>query len=148
MSDGPFWSDDFDADLPKMVPGAPAEGLLQNLVGRPEEGAIDIICGGRRLRALWLKRDRGEIPADYLVPARVQPFGDAQALEFATIENDQRSDLTVLEQADAYARLQAMGVDAESISSASAARSGSSASGLRCITGSAPRSAARSKKAI
>lgn len=93
----------------------PEIGLLQNLVGRPEGGAIGVFAGGRRLRALWLKRDRGLIPPDYGVPILVRVFSDAEALKYSTIENDRRSDLTILEQADAYAALIAAGDTVDSL---------------------------------
>lgn len=87
------------------------KGLMQNLVGRVAENGqdVEIVAGGRRLRALKLLAEQGRISADYLVPVRVQPLSDLEALQLATAENVERRNMTPLEEADAFAGMVALG---------------------------------------
>ncbi|MDL2342593.1 ParB/RepB/Spo0J family partition protein [Deinococcus sp. MIMF12] len=87
------------------------KGLMQNLVGRVAENGqdVEVVAGGRRLRALQLLAEQGRIPADYLVPVRVQPLSDLEALQLATAENVERRNMTPIEEADAFAQMVALG---------------------------------------
>lgn len=87
------------------------KGLMQNLVGRVAENGrdVEIVAGGRRLRALKLLAEQGRIPADHPVPVRVQPLTDLEALQLATAENVERRNMTALEEADAFAQMVALG---------------------------------------
>ncbi len=74
-------------------------GVLQPILVRrlPHEG-YELIAGERRLRAA---RQAGI----QKIPAILREFNDIQISEIALIENIQREDLNVLEEARAYARL-------------------------------------------
>jgi ParB family chromosome partitioning protein len=76
-------------------------GVLQPiLVRRIDKGGdrLEIIAGERR----WRAAQRAGL---HKIPAIVREFSDTEALEIALIENIQRSDLTVLEEADGFQRL-------------------------------------------
>ncbi|MDR6753461.1 ParB/Srx family N-terminal domain-containing protein [Deinococcus soli (ex Cha et al. 2016)] len=94
-----------------------AKGLMQNLVGRVMPGAdtVEVIAGGRRLRALTLLRDAGRIPDDYAVPVRVQDMTDLDALMLAVSENSERADVEPLEEADAFVEMIRLGASVEDI---------------------------------
>lgn len=74
-------------------------GILQPLIVRrlPEKG-YELIAGERRLRAA---RKAGLEK----VPALVREYNDAEISEIALIENIQREDLNIIEEAEAYAFL-------------------------------------------
>ena len=92
------------------------QGLLQNLVARRTSGhTLEVVAGGRRLRALELLRDSGRISSEYLVPVREQELTDLEALRLAVSENVARRDMSPLEEADAFAQMVAWGDSAESI---------------------------------
>ena len=92
------------------------QGLLQNLVARRLKGdTLEVIAGGRRLRALQLLESEGRITGDYLVPVREQELTDLEALRLAVSENVARRDMSPLEEADAFAQMIVLGDSAESI---------------------------------
>ncbi|WP_291428485.1 ParB/RepB/Spo0J family partition protein [Deinococcus sp.] len=94
-----------------------AKGLMQNLVGRIMPGAdtVEVIAGGRRLRALTLLHDTGRLPDGYLVPVRVQDMTDLDALMLAVAENSERADVEPLEEADAFVEMIRLGASVEDI---------------------------------
>ncbi|MGM9322306.1 ParB/RepB/Spo0J family partition protein [Deinococcus aquaticus] len=94
-----------------------AKGLMQNLVGRVMPGAdtVEVIAGGRRLRALRLLHDTGRLPGGYLVPVRVQEMTDLDALMLAVAENSERADVEPLEEADAFVEMIRLGATREDI---------------------------------
>ncbi|WP_158680079.1 ParB/RepB/Spo0J family partition protein [Deinococcus sp. NW-56] len=108
-----------EAKLTELAESIAHQGLMQNLVVRAntgEGGGYEVIAGGRRLRALRLLADQGRVnPANYMVPIRVQPLDDLQALMLATAENADRADVSPLEEADAYAGMVALGASEEDI---------------------------------
>ncbi|GAK04823.1 chromosome (plasmid) partitioning protein ParB [Geomicrobium sp. JCM 19037] len=73
-------------------------GILQPIVVRIRDGQYELIAGERRLRAVkqleWTE-----------VPAIIKEFNDAQTASLALIENLQREELTVIEEARAYKQL-------------------------------------------
>ena len=74
-------------------------GVLQPvLVRKLPQGGYELIAGERRLRAAR-QADVAEIPAI------VRELNDAQISEVALIENVQREDLNIMEEAQAYERL-------------------------------------------
>lgn len=100
------------AALEELAESIAHKGLMQNLVGRyvPSGGPeIEIVAGGRRLRALQMLVEQGHIPADYSVPVRVQTLSDLEALQLATAENVERRNMSPLEEADAFAGMVALG---------------------------------------
>jgi ParB family chromosome partitioning protein len=97
-----------------------ADGLLQNLVVAPIQGDKTrywLVSGERRYRALLWLQERGQIPADYAVPAEIRSdLSDADILRIATVENVQRENLSPLDEAAAFARLLGQGAALEEVS--------------------------------
>lgn len=81
------------------------DGLLQNFVAARPRGAkrkFDIIAGERRLRAMRLLVEQGDLPKDVPVPVEIRDeLCEGDALRLATVENIQREDLSPLEEAEA-----------------------------------------------
>ena len=75
-------------------------GLIQPIIVRPhsEEGVYEIIAGERRCMA-------AQNAGLHEVPVVVLKINDVQALELAIVENIQREDLNVIEEAKGYHRL-------------------------------------------
>ena len=75
-------------------------GILQPLVARKtnDTSIFEIIAGERRYRA-------AQIAGLQVVPVIIKEFTDEDALSLAIIENVQRSDLSVIEEAEAYKSL-------------------------------------------
>ncbi|MBC8338648.1 MAG: ParB/RepB/Spo0J family partition protein [Alphaproteobacteria bacterium] len=76
-------------------------GIIQPLLVRPhpeQENAFEIIAGERRWRAAQLAKV-------HEVPVLIKDLTDQEALEIGLVENLQRQDLSVLEEADGYQRL-------------------------------------------
>ena len=94
------------------------QGVLQNLVVRPypePEGVWQVVAGERRYRALQRLLVEGKIDEAYPVPVVVREVDDHELLLLATTENVQRQDMTPLEEADAFAKLMALGDTEEGI---------------------------------
>jgi ParB family chromosome partitioning protein len=96
------------------------QGVLQNLVVKRAKGrkvSYTVVAGGRRLRALQVLHERGELPEDYPVPVLIRSsLSDADTLRTATIENVQREPLEPLDEAHAYATLLQSGMPLDEIS--------------------------------
>jgi ParB family chromosome partitioning protein len=73
-------------------------GILQPVLVRPIEDGYEIIAGERRWRA-------AQLAGLSRVPVVVRDINEQQAAEISLIENIQRDDLTVVEEAQAYRRL-------------------------------------------
>ena len=105
--------EEFDeAALSELAESVSRYGVLQPVLLRklPEEG-YELIAGERRLRAA----KAAGLPK---IPALVREFGDAEVSEIALIENLQREDLSVIEEARAYQRLiKEFGLKQEELSS-------------------------------
>ncbi|HEU4801058.1 MAG TPA: ParB/RepB/Spo0J family partition protein [Gemmatimonadales bacterium] len=76
-----------------------ASGLLQPVVVRPKDGGYELIAGERRLRAVQQLGWRQ-------IPAVVKDVDDRTLLTLALIENLQRHDLSPMDEAQGYQRLQ------------------------------------------
>jgi ParB family chromosome partitioning protein len=74
-------------------------GLVQPILVRPRGERFQIIAGERRWRA-------AQAAGLTTIPVTVREVPDAQVLELALVENVQREELTALEEAQAFARLQ------------------------------------------
>ncbi len=74
-------------------------GMLQPVLVRPIAGQYQLLAGERRLRA-------AKLLGWSAVAAIVRPCTDGEALEVGLIENLQRSDITIVEAARSYYRLQ------------------------------------------
>lgn len=87
----------------EMVASLKLRGMLQPILARPdpvEDGAFQIVAGGRRHRAAV-----EAFGADGIVPVRILMMTDSEALEAAIDENDIRDDASETEQADAAVRI-------------------------------------------
>ncbi len=74
------------------------KGILQPLLVRPLKSKYEVIVGSRRYeaaKALGLKK----------VPAIIRPLSDAEALSLSLVENIQRSDLELEEEAEGILKL-------------------------------------------
>jgi ParB family chromosome partitioning protein len=90
-----------EEELEALAQSVREKGVLQPLLVRPIEGAeaaFELIAGERR----WRAAQRAGL---HRVPVLVRTLADREVLEIALIENLQREDLTVLEEANAYRRL-------------------------------------------
>jgi ParB family transcriptional regulator, chromosome partitioning protein len=77
-------------------------GLLQPILVRPiasEPDSYEIVAGERR----WRAAQKAQL---HDVPVVVRSMGDQDALQLGLIENLQRADLTAIDEAQAYRRLQ------------------------------------------
>ena len=105
--------EEFDeAALSELTESVHRYGVLQPVLLRKlPEGDYELIAGERRLRAAkgaGLEK----------IPALLKEFGDAEVSEIALIENLQREDLSVVEEAKAYQRLtKEFGLTQEELSS-------------------------------
>lgn len=90
-----------EKDLAELAASIEAHGVLENLVVRKgKKKPFEIISGARRLRAAKLAK------LEY-VPCMIHyDVEDAQALEMQLVENAQRVDISAVEEADAFKRLQ------------------------------------------
>jgi ParB family chromosome partitioning protein len=84
--------------LKELAASITEHGVLQPILVRPAGDGFEIIAGERRWRASKMA-GRGTIPAI------VERFDDATALEIALIENLQREDLSPLDEAIIYAKM-------------------------------------------
>jgi ParB family chromosome partitioning protein len=89
-----------EADLAELADSMRSRGLLQPIIARPDmqRGGYEIVAGERRWRA-------AQRAALHNVPVIVRDLSDAEAAEFALIENVQRSDLNPIEEAAGYSEL-------------------------------------------
>lgn len=90
-----------EGDLNDLIASVKDKGILQPLLVRPvagEANAYEIVAGERRWRA-------AQAAKLHEVPVIVRELTDGQALEFAIIENVQRSDLNAIEEGLAYLEL-------------------------------------------
>lgn len=83
-------------DWPEFVSNVKAHGVIQPGVARRVGATVELICGERRFRA---SKEAG-LPD---MPLIIRDLTDAQVTEIQQIENLQREDLSVLEEAQGYA---------------------------------------------
>ncbi len=96
-----------EESLAQLAESIAAHGLVQPILVRPLRGAdgaviaqrYEIIAGERR----WRAAQRAQL---HEVPVVIKALADRDALEIALIENVQRADLSPIEEAIAYRRLQ------------------------------------------
>lgn len=93
---------DFDEQqLNELAESIATHGVLQPILVRPKEGEADkfqIIAGERRWRA-------SQIAQLHEVPVLIRELDDSETLQIALIENLQREDLNILEEAQSYRSL-------------------------------------------
>lgn len=88
-------------DIDELVLSIKAQGVLQPILVRPhpdDEALYELIAGERRWRA-------AQIAQLHEIPAVIKELTDLEALELALVENLQRKDLSVIEEAEGYQRL-------------------------------------------
>jgi ParB family chromosome partitioning protein len=85
-------------ELDRLTESIAEQGVLQPLLVRNINGSFELIAGERRLRAAKAAQLTH-------VPVFVKNLTDEQVLEVSIIENIQRENLNVLEEAEAYYRL-------------------------------------------
>lgn len=86
-------------DLDDLAASIREKGILQPLIVRPgPDGTYEIVAGERRWRAAQLAQL-------HQVPVLVRDLTDTEVLEVAIIENIQRADLNVIEEAAGYRSL-------------------------------------------
>lgn len=83
-----------------------AHGLIQSLRVSPAgKKGFTVVAGNRRLAALQLLAERGEIHPDHEVPCIVDKADAAAAFELSTAENVLRLPMTVVDEFRAFARM-------------------------------------------
>jgi len=90
-----------DDEMNALVESVRSKGILQPILVRRDpvqSDTYEIIAGERR----WRAAQRAQL---HVVPVVVRELTDQEALEIALIENIQRSDLSAIEEAEAYQRL-------------------------------------------
>jgi ParB family chromosome partitioning protein len=89
-----------DLELVDLTDSIRQKGLLQPIIARPDRarGGFEIVAGERRWRA-------AQKASLHTVPVIVRELSDAEAAEFALIENVQRTDLNPIEEATGYSEL-------------------------------------------
>ena len=102
-----------DEKISELSESIKENGIIQPIAVRPnkyEPGNYEIIAGERR----WLAAQRAGLNE---VPVTILNIDDQKSLEIAIVENIQREDLTVIEEARGYQRLvKEFGYDHEKIS--------------------------------
>jgi ParB family chromosome partitioning protein len=86
-------------DLQELTQSIKEKGVLQPIIVRKKGDGWEIIAGERRFRA---SQKLGLLT----IPAKEIEASDVEALEWSLIENLQRTDLSPLEEAEGYQRLQ------------------------------------------
>ncbi|HZP95894.1 MAG TPA: ParB/RepB/Spo0J family partition protein [Candidatus Limnocylindria bacterium] len=84
--------------LQELAASVREHGVLQPILVRPSGEGYEIIAGERRWRA-------SKIAGKETIPAIVERFDDATALEIALIENLQREDLSPLDESVIYKKM-------------------------------------------
>ncbi|HEY9326442.1 MAG TPA: ParB/RepB/Spo0J family partition protein, partial [Candidatus Limnocylindria bacterium] len=84
--------------LQELAASIKEHGVLQPILVRPSGDQYEIIAGERRWRS-------SKIAGKETIPAIVERFDDATALEIALIENLQREDLSPLDEAVIYQKM-------------------------------------------
>ncbi len=89
-----------DLELIDLTDSIRQKGMLQPIIARPDRarGGFEIVAGERR----WRAAQKASLHA---VPVIVRELSDAEAAEFALIENVQRTDLNPIEEATGYSEL-------------------------------------------
>lgn len=87
-----------EESLQELADSIKEHGILQPVLVRPIKKGYEIIAGERRWRA-------AQLAGLSFIPVVVRDIDDQKAAEITLIENIQRDDLTVVEEARAYRRL-------------------------------------------
>jgi ParB family transcriptional regulator, chromosome partitioning protein len=90
-----------DVRIDELARSIRANGIIQPILVRPKGGGFQIIAGERR----WHAAQRAGLLKVPVTVREVPEGQDLKLLEWALIENIQREDLNVIEEAHAYKRL-------------------------------------------
>ena len=88
-----------EAALNELAESIKEHGVFQPIIVKKSIKGYEIIAGERRVKA-------SKIAGLEEVPAIVREFNDTQMMEIALLENLQRENLTAIEEAEAYKKLQ------------------------------------------
>lgn len=90
-------------DIEGLAASIAAHNLLQNLTVTPgaNDNEYQVVAGGRRLAAMQLLRDRGQLDSEFSVPCKLIT-DDGVALEASTAENTLREAMHPADQFDAF----------------------------------------------
>lgn len=84
-----------DEALQELAESIKEYGVIQPIIVRKSIKGYDIIAGERRVKA-------SKLAGKDTIPAIIKDFTDGQMMEVALLENIQREDLSVIEEAEAY----------------------------------------------
>ena len=84
-----------DEEIKELAQAIKKMGLLQPITLRVKDGKLEIVAGERRYRAFKLNNET-------TIPAIIKDLTDAEAMELTLAENINRSDLSPLEEANAF----------------------------------------------
>jgi ParB family chromosome partitioning protein len=115
-----------EAAVAELAQSIGTQGVLQPLLVRPSGDTFEIVAGERRYRAA---RQAGLAE----IPVVVRELSDQEALQIAVVENLQRENLTPLEEARAYERLMAFGMDQAAVGEAVGKNRSTVANALRLL---------------
>jgi len=87
-----------EESLAELAGSIKEHGMLQPILVKPDQDGYEIIAGERRWRAARMAGLKS-------LPAIVKDIGEEEAAEISLIENLQRDDLTVVEEAKAYKKM-------------------------------------------
>ena len=87
-----------EAEIEELADSIKEKGVIQPIILRKNEDSYEIIAGERRFRA-------SQIAGLKTIPAIIKKLNNHEALELALIENIQRSDLSLIEEANGYKKL-------------------------------------------
>src|SRR3984893_18012022 len=87
-----------DSKLQELAESIRQHGLIQPITVRPNSEGFEIVAGARRFRAAQL----AEL---FAIPARIVEIDDAQALEWALVENAMRVEVHPYEEAEGFQQL-------------------------------------------
>lgn len=94
--------------VPELAASIRATGLLQNLVVRAKGDVFEVDAGGRRLKALQLLANEGDLAPDFPVPCNVLEAGES--IEASLHENVAREAMHPADAFEAFAQLVAQGM--------------------------------------
>lgn len=104
------------AQVAALAQSIKTDGVLQNLLVRPEDDRFRVIAGKRRYLALQLLKKEQEIDGEYRVPVEVRKdLADGDARRLATVENAHQERMHPVDEADAFASLLQDGGTVEAI---------------------------------
>lgn len=86
------------AALDELAASIRTRGVIQPIIVRPEGRGFQIVAGERR----WRAAQRARL---HQIPAIIRDLSDSETYEIAIVENVQREDLNVIEEAQSYVRL-------------------------------------------